>query len=145
MKKIICTILLLIQISGRVAGQSYTVSGYVTDKDTRETLIGVTVIIKETNQGVASDNNGFFQIMNLKNGNYTFIFSYVGYVKLEKLVHVQDKSIILTETSMQPSLVNLQESRGGYESSQEPITMLGLASLRNMVLLSALVSFVLGQ
>ncbi len=90
-------------------GQTYTISGYVTDKETRETLIGVTVLVKETHQVTASDNNGFFRLLDIKNGIYNLQFSYVGYAKLERKIQVQNKSILLSETKLSPEIVTLND------------------------------------
>jgi hypothetical protein len=109
MRKILFATFSLTFLLVNLMGQSYTVSGYITDSETRETLIGAIVFIKETNQGTVSDNNGFFRILNLKNGDYTFQFSSVGYDKRYQKVHVQDKSQVLPETSLKPAIVNLRD------------------------------------
>ena len=108
-RKLLVISILFTHFIGTSIGQTYTVSGYVTDKETRETLIEASVMIKDAKQGVITDNNGFFSITNLKNGDYTFLFSYVGYEKLERTVHVQGKSILLTETSLALIAIKLRD------------------------------------
>jgi hypothetical protein len=87
-------------LSGVMNAQTHTISGYVTDNITRETLIGVTVIVKDTKLGTTTDGNGFFRLSGLKPGQYFLQFTYVGYQKQEKKVLVTNKSILLDETSM---------------------------------------------
>ena len=55
-----------------------TVSGNVTDASDNEPLIGVTVIIKGTTQGVITDVNGSYEIR-VPGPEAILVFSYVGY------------------------------------------------------------------
>lgn len=57
------------------------VTGKVVDTSGEE-LIGVNVIIKNTNQGTVTDVNGVFTIV-VPNLNSTLVFTYVGFEKLE--------------------------------------------------------------
>lgn len=55
----------------------YTVSGYVKDAYTGETLIGASIAVNG-NKGVSSNSFGFYSIT-LPEGNYRFLISYIGY------------------------------------------------------------------
>ncbi|WP_442590307.1 TonB-dependent receptor domain-containing protein [Pedobacter sp. AW31-3R] len=55
------------------------ISGTVTDKKTGETLIGVTVKIKGSAKGMATDVDGKYSITGLSNGKYIVSFQYIGY------------------------------------------------------------------
>src|SRR5665647_515316 len=59
-------------------GQTHKVTGTVKDSETGETLIGVSVTVKGTSQGVISDINGKFTINVTKPA--TLIFSSIGYI-----------------------------------------------------------------
>jgi len=59
--------------------QTGKISGTVTDKKTGETLIGVTVKIKGTTKGMATDVNGKYSITGLADGKYSLIYQYIGY------------------------------------------------------------------
>jgi CarboxypepD_reg-like domain/TonB-dependent Receptor Plug Domain len=109
MRKLYIISAILLKFVSQAICQTHTVSGYVTDKETRETLIGVSITIKETKQGVVTDNNGYFSVLNLKAGDYTFLFSYLGYQKLEKIIHVQDNSVLLAETQLMLDAVKLRD------------------------------------
>ncbi len=52
------------------AQNRYTLSGTVTDQNTNETLIGVTVLIKEANIYTATNEYGFFSV-SVPEGEYT--------------------------------------------------------------------------
>jgi TonB-dependent receptor len=59
-------------------GQS-SVKGTVTDASTRETLIGVNVIVQGTSLGAATDIEGQFRIVGIPERIFTVKVSYVGY------------------------------------------------------------------
>src|SRR5438046_1590737 len=63
----------------------YTISGYVKDSLSGETLIGATISIKNKSTGITSNQYGFYSLT-LTEGTYTFICSYIGYVpKVEEI------------------------------------------------------------
>ncbi|SDH07747.1 TonB-dependent receptor [Pedobacter terrae] len=63
--------------------QTGKISGTVTDKKTGETLIGVTVKIKGTTKGMATDVDGKYTISGLTSQKYTLVYQYVGYTTKE--------------------------------------------------------------
>jgi len=58
-----------------------TTRGVVTDSNTRESLIGVSVVVKGTTNGTITDVNGNFTIT--CEANDILVFSYLGYIRLE--------------------------------------------------------------
>ncbi len=56
-----------------------SIEGIVTDSATGEPLIGVNVLIIGTKLGAATDNKGYFIILDLTPGHYTIRTSYIGY------------------------------------------------------------------
>jgi hypothetical protein len=55
------------------------IAGRVIDGGTRESLIGVNVVLEETGQGTVTDVDGNYIIVNVRPGTYSVVFSYVGY------------------------------------------------------------------
>lgn len=55
------------------------VRGKVSDFDTKETIIGVHVIVAGSQMGTVTDFNGEFEISGLEAGVYTIEFRYIGY------------------------------------------------------------------
>ena len=47
------------------------------------------ISIKGNSIGTASNNDGFFEINDIKEGSYEFVFSAVGFKKLEKNITIQ--------------------------------------------------------
>lgn len=90
---LLCGILLLLCGSNVVAQTKYT--GKVSDKASRNPLPGVSVSVKGTNRGTATDPSGNFTIQ-AKSGE-TLIFSFVGYDPQEAVIGVGPISVLLAE------------------------------------------------
>lgn len=65
------------------AQEKYTISGYVSDAQTGEYLLGANVYIKELNKGAATNSSGFYSFQT-EAGNYTLVASYAGYETFEQ-------------------------------------------------------------
>jgi len=99
----------LISLCNFLFSQSYTVSGYVIDDETGETLIGVNIIVIEHNKGAATDNNGFFWIPELSPGEYQLEFTYVGYETYKQNVVIENESRLLDEITLKPKELQSEE------------------------------------
>ena len=58
---------------------TFTISGYVTDRETKEPLIGADIILISTKFEETTDIEGFFLIKNIPPGKYSVTVSYVGF------------------------------------------------------------------
>ena len=65
-----------------------SISGTITDADTGEPLLGVTVLVQGTNKGTVSDFDGNYLIQNVDSGDYVLDISYTGYSKLSQSISV---------------------------------------------------------
>ncbi len=74
---------LILVIPFTLKAQKVTLSGYIRDAATGESLISATVFIKEANQGAQTNNFGFYSV-SVPPGNYTVIYSYVGYTAITR-------------------------------------------------------------
>jgi len=79
----------LVKADGDETKTKYTISGYVSDRQTGEDLIGATVFVKELKTGTSSNVYGFYSI-SLEPGAYTLIFSYIGYESHEKFFELNN-------------------------------------------------------
>lgn len=68
-----------------LAQQKYTINGYTKDAENGEELIGVTVYVNELKVGTATNVYGFYAL-SLPPGDYTLIFSSVGYQTVTKQI-----------------------------------------------------------
>ncbi len=71
-----------------------SLSGYIIDKQSKETLIGATVFIKDTKLGAYTNRSGYFSIGNIPEGEFAVVISSIGYARLEqKLTFKSNKNI----------------------------------------------------
>lgn len=82
MKKILLMSFLLVVILQQAIAQDRTISGKVTDGSTNQGLPGVTVLVKGTTNGTATNVDGDYTLSVPANAN-TLIFSFVGYITQE--------------------------------------------------------------
>ena len=78
MKFIYTLVLLTCLSSPAMAQKKYTVSGYIKDLSSGETLIAASLTVQENGKGVNSNQYGFYSIT-LVEGNYTVVSSYLGF------------------------------------------------------------------
>ncbi len=75
------------------AGITGILEGRVIDKQTREPLVGVNIIVVGLNQGASTDAEGNYQIKNVRAGVYDVRFSIVGY-----------RTVIMKQVTILPDL-----------------------------------------
>ena len=54
---------------------------FVKDEETKEPLIGATVLIQGTSYGSSTDHEGKVQINNIPDGKWVLVFRFVGYME----------------------------------------------------------------
>ena len=77
------TILLICCFTNSFAQDNYTISGYVQDESSGESLIGVSIYDKNTYKGTTTNQYGFYSLT-LPKGQYDIIFSFIGFKSIEK-------------------------------------------------------------
>lgn len=82
--KLCLTLVGIIVYIASLEAQLFSVSGYVTDRKSHETLIGASVMVNNQSIGTLTNNQGFFSLNTIKPGVYTLEISYLGY-QTEKL------------------------------------------------------------
>lgn len=83
--------------------QQKTITGKVTDKETGESMVGVTVVLKSTTVGTTTDIDGNYRLP--ASSGQTLVFSFVGYKKVE--IAFKDQSSI--DVQMSAEYENLDE------------------------------------
>ena len=79
-------LLLVLGVTPAGAQEGASLSGYVRDAETGETLIQASALVKGTSRGAATNSEGYYTIQDLSAGTYTIVFSYIGYQnRVEKI------------------------------------------------------------
>lgn len=68
--------------------ERHTISGFIYEKGSRESLIGATVYVPDLRAGTTTNNYGFYSIT-LPAGEVEIVFSYVGYRAVAKTLDLQ--------------------------------------------------------
>ncbi len=119
---------LSVLVSGICWAQStYTLSGYVKDAASGETLIGATVIIKGTNNGTTSNLYGFYSL-SVPQGSYELLVSYVGYETVVKPISLTENLTLSFE--LVQSGKELEEVVVTGEAENENITSLEMSTAK---------------
>lgn len=130
-----CLLLALISLPA-LAQNRHTVSGYVKDNSNGEGLIGVSVYVREAETGVVTNPYGFYSLT-LPDGNYTLVFTYIGYQKVTReLVLDADKtiSIEMTDESNQLAEVTIstQKEDENVRSIEMSVNKVEMKTIRKM-------------
>jgi outer membrane receptor protein involved in Fe transport len=80
--------------------QSITISGTVTDKQTNETLPGVSINVKGKSIGTSSNVDGKFTLSTSENTPFTIVVSYLGYKSIEQEVRASASNLVFSLESM---------------------------------------------
>nr|MBP8782718.1 carboxypeptidase-like regulatory domain-containing protein [Paludibacter sp.] len=102
MKKIFKSTLLFFFVTLSLSAQNYTISGYITDSGSSETLISASVYENNSQRGTVSNSYGFYSLT-LPAGNVDIDFSYVGYHTKQKSFKLHKDTTI--NISLNPNTV----------------------------------------
>lgn len=94
-------ILLFLLALGVSFTYSASVKGIVKDSDTDDPLIGANIVLKGTGMGATTDEDGFFLVLNVPEGEYVLQVSYVGYNDLSENITVGTADVEL-QFSLKP-------------------------------------------
>ena len=121
---ILLTIVLSFSSFQLAFAQKLTVKGTVLDKDFKEPLIGSSVVVKDTDQGVITDFDGNFSI-DIKELPATLIISYIGYESQEIEVTQAGSigEVFLSEEVLIGQEVVVTGSRVSERISESPVTI----------------------
>lgn len=121
--------------------QEYRITGTISDSRSKETLIGVSINLKERpSVGAITDNKGRYAL-SLENGNHTLVVHYMGYETLEIPITVsgrnQTKNIDLSQTSYELTevLVTSRRPDAAVSDPQTGVTQLEVEQLNKLPVL----------
>lgn len=125
-REFIISLVLILSATGLIAQRS-TISGYIKNGENGEAIIGASIYVPEIEGGAVTNVYGFYSI-SVKPGDYTLVFSYVGFQSQEKKVSLQESTTLNLE--MQPSDVELQEVIVEGERQDQNVTSIEMSTER---------------
>lgn len=135
--KISAFLLLFILATNSVFAQDcYTLNGYVKDANNGEGLIGVSVYVRENASGVATNPYGFYSLT-LPTGDYTLIYSYVGYAKKEVKVSLTtdltlDVELEEAARELEEVVVSVEREDENVKSVEMSVNKLEIKTIKKM-------------
>lgn len=146
-------ILLVLNVSRIVAQTEATkangrITGVIIDAKTKESLVGVTVIIVGTYKGAVTDLEGKYAIEDIKIGDYTIKINYLGYAeRIYNGIRIKNGetitlNIALTEVSQtldavevigEKNLVNLESGKSEVKITAEDIKEMNTKDVKEIV------------
>lgn len=83
------------------------VKGKIIDAETKEELVGATIMVKGTTEGVAASLDGSFELKTSAEGKQTLTFRSVGYKELQKEVQLSGNVLNLGVVKLQTEAIGL--------------------------------------
>jgi outer membrane receptor protein involved in Fe transport len=120
------TLFLLVSQGTEAAFAQTTISGTVTDSDTKETLVGVNIIVKGKVIGTITDLSGKFTLNVAQQPPLVLVFSMVGYSPKEIEItnaNTSDLNVDLSEQTMLGQEVVISASRVEESILQSPVSI----------------------
>ncbi len=93
--------------------KKYTISGYVSDKNSGEVAIGASVYIKETMKGTATNTYGFYSIT-VTEGRFHLVCKFIGYKDFEQEIDLHQSreiNIMLESAAVEMEAVEVKAEK----------------------------------
>lgn len=120
MKRLKLIALLMLSTAWATA-QNYTIRGYITDSKSQETLIGATILDKNSGKGSITNEYGFYSLT-LPHGNVSLSIGYVGYRQFSNEFRLESDTLLnlsLSEiTELSEVTINGNRLELGVQGSQ---------------------------
>ncbi len=104
--------------------KKYTISGYIKDKTSGESLIGATIYETEKFQGTSSNNYGFFSLT-ITEGNKKIRISYIGYTSITKDILLESDTTLSVD--LKPGIglqeISIYSTKENYKLQGSEISM----------------------
>jgi hypothetical protein len=94
---------------GTAAEAGATLSGFVRDSTSGETLVGATVQLKETRGGAVTNKNGFYSIGGIAAGNYTVVVNFLGFASKEIALRLAENESRRLDVALSPDVLEMEE------------------------------------
>lgn len=109
-----------------------TIKGTVVDAESNEALVGVAVAIQGTTTGIPTNLDGTFSL-EVPSGKNTVIFSYLGYIAVNKEINVTDgQTLDMGTIKMESNVVGLEEVLVTSSFAKDRKTPVSMSTIKPM-------------
>ncbi len=134
--RLLPALILLMTAAALSAQQRFTLSGYVKDESTGETLIGANVYVKDNPlKGAATNAYGFYSLT-LEAGQHTIVYSYLGFTDQEKTIDLRANKTMTVEmtegVALEEVVVTAEDVRANVESTQMGVVETSVEQIKKL-------------
>jgi len=88
---------------------SSSISGYMTDAESSDTLIAANVALSYGAKGTSTNASGYYRLPDIKPGRYTIISSYLGYENFERDIVLKPGESLRLNIRLKPKAYKMEE------------------------------------
>jgi len=85
------------------------IKGFVSDAENGEKMSYADVVFKNTTIGTSTDEKGYYYVSHILEGEYTIVFSYIGYESVEKKIEIKGGQVLTLNIELKQSTIELPE------------------------------------
>jgi iron complex outermembrane receptor protein len=129
MKKLL--VICIILLACRTANAQNTLTGKITDKDSKEAIPGATIYLPELKAGAFSDRNGEYHIDNLPKTKVIIQISFVGYKSIVQKIDLSTTSVLnfaLEQATTEMNEIVITGTSRATEITQNPVPIITISS-----------------
>jgi len=135
MKKLMGAVMALL-FTVSLSAQDYSISGYIKDGTSGETLIGATAYVPSLAKGITSNEYGFYSLT-LPQGEYVVEYSYLGFETISKTVTLNknvkmDIEMGATANELQEIVVTAEAEDKNITDVQMSVEKLDIQTIKSM-------------
>lgn len=119
-------IFFLLLVTPRVVAQ-HSLQGKVTDAHSGAPLSGVSITVAGTYKGAVTDYDGRYTLSGLRSGEYTLVFSSIGYEKLEQKTNLSGNATLDIQLQPRPAMIDEVEIIATRVTEKTPVTQTTLS------------------
>jgi len=114
---------------GVTAQQTASVSGYISDAETGETLISANLALADSPKGTSTNTSGYYNLTNIPPGTYTVVATYIGFQRYEKEIQLEAGESLRLDIELKPEGYQLEELVVQSKREQEEQRNIGMAQV----------------
>ncbi|MFN1836151.1 TonB-dependent receptor [Balneola sp. MJW-20] len=112
------------------AQSTASISGYVRDAETGETLISANVALQELNKGASTNTLGYYTITNIPAGRYKLLATYIGFRLSSQEITLEAGEKLRLDIDLVPESVQLEEVIVESDSDKEEQKNIGTIQVK---------------
>lgn len=103
-----------------LAGTRGKIAGVIVDQKTNEPILGANIYLKGTELGAATDQDGYYVVLNILPGTYTLVVEYLGY-QTQRVENLEVISNLTTEVNFELNPSPLESDEAVTVLAQKPL------------------------